>query len=268
MLKLKPEMQEYFPNAIARDLLATQKLDRFDTLWELDAGWFEEPNKRRGGWSGVSRYLLPDGSAVFLKRQQNHFYRTWRNFFMPAATFSREFKNILNFKKHGIPTLELIYFGQRKQAGNLQAILVTRELEGFLQLDNKSLLMRLKNNVEHRKGLLQKVAEILRHLHDSHMQHNCLYPKHVFVKILPDGMFDVRLIDLEKAKWRPLGKSAMLRDLGTLHRHTTGWSNTDRMRLFLTYRQEQRLSAESKKILFSILKLKKRKPKPVIRDEG
>ena len=57
----------------------TNGLDSFESIWTLDIGWFEEPNERRGGWSGVSRYEieLPDGrrEGIFIKRQQNHITR-------------------------------------------------------------------------------------------------------------------------------------------------------------------------------------------------
>lgn len=38
-----------------RSILAHNGLSDFDALWKLQAEWFEEPNFRRGGWSGVSR---------------------------------------------------------------------------------------------------------------------------------------------------------------------------------------------------------------------
>ena len=30
------------------------RLDDFDAMWSLELGFVEEPNVRRGGWSGVS----------------------------------------------------------------------------------------------------------------------------------------------------------------------------------------------------------------------
>ena len=59
--------------------------------------WFEAPNRRRGGWSGVTRLVLnPDAApqdqqAVFLKIQQNHFYRAPSTFFLKRLSFAREF---------------------------------------------------------------------------------------------------------------------------------------------------------------------------------
>lgn len=237
--------------------LRYNQAEHFEQLWQLNQGdWFEPPNYRRGGWSGVTRtrlLLSGDGEVgVFIKRQENHIYRAWENLFFPVSTFAREFKNILRFHKLGIPTLELVYFGQRKHQGNQQAILVTRELEGFLPLDDEKLQSNLKSNMRLRKLVIVKIAEALRHMHNHHMQHNCLYPKHLFIKALPDHSVELRLIDLEKVKWKMFRRQAMQRDLGTLHRHAEGWSKSDRLRLFLAYRQEQRLSVQSRKFLHSL----------------
>ena len=54
------------PDYVANDWEAVARangLDSFESVWALDIGWFEEPNERRGGWSGVSRpeVELPDG---------------------------------------------------------------------------------------------------------------------------------------------------------------------------------------------------------------
>ena len=59
-----------------QEILAFNDLDTYEKIWALKAEWFEEPNERRGGWSGVSRIelKLPSGGCVgaFLKRQENH----------------------------------------------------------------------------------------------------------------------------------------------------------------------------------------------------
>ena len=65
-----------FLNQRWADVLRNNGLTDFDALWNLDIGWFEAPNRRRGGWSGVSRCELSvpaqASAGVFLKRQENH----------------------------------------------------------------------------------------------------------------------------------------------------------------------------------------------------
>ncbi|MBY0544184.1 MAG: hypothetical protein K2Q14_01380 [Gammaproteobacteria bacterium] len=75
-------MKDYM-NENWQAILKANNLDNFEKLWNLKADWFEEPNKRRGGWSGVSRVELvhPEGgkAVIFLKRQENHIYKPLRN---------------------------------------------------------------------------------------------------------------------------------------------------------------------------------------------
>jgi hypothetical protein len=246
--------KQIYGSEAARQKLLENGLVDFDSLWTLDAGWFEAPNQRRGGWSGVSRYQLKDGDRVFIKRQQNHFFRSWRHFFRAIPTFTRELSRILGFELARIPALELVYFGQREFGDDIQSILVTRELAGFKPLDSSAFMPLRKLAKPSRQALIEEAAAVVRHMHNYRYQHNCLYPKHIFVKFTERGTAEVRLIDLEKVKWRPAKRFAMLRDLGTLHRHAEGWTATDKLRFFLAYRQETRLSSSSKRVLRKILR--------------
>lgn len=251
-------LKEYINDAWL-PVLRHNHLDSFEALWELHKdAWFEPPNYRRGGWSGVIKtsISLPDGQqvGVFIKRQENHFFRSWRNFFRLTATFEREFRNLLNFRELGVPTLEPIYYCQKTVDGKLRAIIVTRELEGYKPFDDDCYnpISQLGRSRRHR--LVTTVARTLRAMHEAHLQHNCLYLKHVFVKEEADGAVDVSLIDLEKAKWRPFKSIITTRDLYSLYRGAEGWSRTDRLRFFLAYRNEDRLSVESKKLARGIVK--------------
>jgi len=236
-------------------ILQQSGLDSFDALWNLDAEWFEEPNERRGGWSGVARIQLksPEGEEIgaFLKRQQNHTCKSPLHPIRGILTFAREFKNIRRFQQINVAALESIYFGQRRINGDCQGILLTRELKGFSPMDSLQFLPGkggLLASIQARKALFEKLAGLLRRLHAEKWQHSCLYPKHIFIKPLSQEAFEVRLIDLEKARRQPFQQQAIIRDLDTLSRHAGNWSLTDRMRFFLIYRQERQLSPESKKL--------------------
>jgi aminoglycoside phosphotransferase (APT) family kinase protein len=251
-------LKEYFNDAWL-PILQHNHLESFEALWELNKDeWFEPPNYRRGGWSGVIRtsIALPEGGkvGVFIKRQENHFFRSWRNLFRLTATLEREFRNILNFRKLGVPTLEPIYYCQKTVAGKLRAIVVTRELAGYQPLDAPCYKPIDQLAKGRRRPLIARVAKTLRQMHDARLQHNCLYLKHIFVKEEPGEAADVRLIDLEKAKWRPIRSIIATRDLYSLYRCAEGWSRTDRLRFFLAYRDEDHLSVESKKLLRRIVK--------------
>ena len=255
------------------EVLRYNGLDSFDALWDMDVEWFEEPNERRGGWSGVARIQLetPNGDQIgaFLKRQQNHMCRSLLHPIRGILTFAREFKNIRRFQQAEVPALEPIYFGQRQLNGNHQGILLTRELEGFIPMDAPQFQPGkdgLLFSIQARRALFGRLAESLRRLHAHKYQHSCLYFKHIFIKPAGEVDFEVRLIDLEKARWHPMQRRAVFRDLYTLSRHAHGWPVTDHMRFFLIYRQEQHLSPASKKLWRDIAAKHKIKRKKKVSD--
>lgn len=227
-------MQDYLADNW-QETLANNGLKSFTDWWQKDADWFEEPNVRRGGWSGVSRLELAgaDGTSrvVFLKRQENHVTHTWRHPLRGMPTFVREMKNIHALQEGNVPALVPVYFATRNVDGARRAILVTEALDGFVPLEEIELQALTSSQ---RRELIAQVAEVLARLHARRLQHNCLYPKHLFVKPREAG-FEVRLIDLEKTRHCLFKDSAMFRDLDTLNRHAHGFSRADRLRFLTLY---------------------------------
>lgn len=115
-------------------LLAHYGLGSFDALWELRLPYVDEPNRNRGGWSGVSRLELTDTDGqpalLYLKRQRNYLSRSLRHPF-GEPTCAREFRAIQGFRRLGVATVEPVYFDQRSVRGERRALLVTRALEGY-----------------------------------------------------------------------------------------------------------------------------------------
>ena len=70
--------------------------------------------------------------------------------------------------------------------------------------------------------------------------------------------WDARFIDLEKTRRLPFRSMTVRRDLDSLQRHAKGWSRTDRLRFYLAYRNEKKLSPCSKRLLKSIIGKRKR----------
>lgn len=255
-------MKDYFPDQW-RAILRHNNLDSFESLWTLEASWFEPPNQRRGGWSGVSRcdLELPGGGkrSVFLKRQENHITRTLLHPF-GMSTFVREMQNILLFKESSVPALEPVYFAVRKTGGDLRAILCTEALEDYKPLESLVELWVTEGwpDKEKRLRLMKAVATVMTQMHDHKIQHNCFYPKHIFVRFYKEDV-SVRIIDLEKAKVRILRRFATFRDLYTLNRHSQLWRRTERMRFFLLYLGRKSLDQEAKALWRKIAKRTKEK---------
>lgn len=82
---------DLFPDETSREQLAASDLASFAAPGSLDTNWHEAPNERRGGWSGVGRHLLRNGSGVFIKRQDKHLCRTRRHPLRGIPTFYREY---------------------------------------------------------------------------------------------------------------------------------------------------------------------------------
>jgi tRNA A-37 threonylcarbamoyl transferase component Bud32 len=214
----------------------------FSDLWQLDVSWFEPPNTSRGGWSGVVKTRLKVNEqpiSVFIKRQDKHLTRTWQHWLNGIPTFQKEYANIRRLQALDIPTLEPVYFGVQ----GTKAILVTKALDDFVSLDKLDKDALSPTQIQQ---LVTAIAEVIRAMHQQRLQHNCLYPKHIFVSQTQHG-WNVRLIDLEKLRRCLRRETAQLRDLSSLLRHSDShWSLTERMRFFKRYVGETRLSPSSK----------------------
>ena len=74
------------------ELFADNGWQRFEDLWRLEASEVEPGNVRRGGWNSVVRFKANDGSAYYLKRQEDHDYRAWEGRLVRRPTVAREWQ--------------------------------------------------------------------------------------------------------------------------------------------------------------------------------
>lgn len=258
-------MQDYIDENWKEILQANGLLD-FDTLWQLDVGWFEPPNKRRGGWSGVSQTSLKQSQGepvgIFIKRQENHIFRSIRYPIRGELTFTREFHNLLRYNKYKIPAPYLVYHAERYYGADRRAILITAELSDFISLQDLLVSWLINSPARRQKlAVIYAIARAVHKLHKHRLQHNCLYPKHIFVK-QQDSNVEVRLIDLEKTKQRWYRKSACLRDLDTLNRRSPEWSRTDRLRFLLQYKGRSRMDPGVKTLWRQLDNIRRARPMP------
>jgi len=224
-----------------QDILVFNDLDSPGKVWALQADWFEKPNRRRGGWGGVSRIEiklpLVGKVGMFLKRQEDHITQTVSHPIKGFSTFARKFDVIRKFQQYGIPTLDVVFFEEWKESGHQRAFIMTEELVGYIPLSSDAYKMGAKLlSTDKQKIDLFKKLSLLMH------QHNCFYPKHVFAKQLPEGGVDLRVIDLEKAKKLFTKNNAVYRDLDTFLRHSNGWSHDDKLEFFKVHQVENELS--------------------------
>ena len=247
-----------------RQILKEQGLADFEALWNLQLKALDIPNEDRGGWSEVSLLPLelPDGhkNRLIIKRQQGHTSFSIRHPFRGIPTFEKEFYNILRCKKLDIPTIEPVYFARRRSPDGLQAVLITEYLEKYTTLKELENTWKKKGHPDNteRNSVITAVASLVNKLHTKGLQHNCLYPKHLFI-LQEEGKTNIRLIDLENTRWRPFGNGRKVRDLETLYRRTMEWSRTDRLRFFKAYCGVESLDANVERLCRQILRRNEKK---------
>lgn len=191
----------------------------FAAWWNAPGEWVEEPNRRRNGWSGMMR-LAVAGQLYYVKKQCNHLCRTLAHpFGWPTA--SREHENIGWLQALGLCVPEPVFHGERKSTDGYEAILVTRELAGFVSLDRQTGLAPAA-----RAALAAEVGRVLGRLHRARLQHSCLYDKHLMVR-WQGGQPEIALIDLEKLRRPLLAWQAAGHDLAQLKRHQHIWSEDE-----------------------------------------
>jgi hypothetical protein len=223
---------EYFVSEPVRRQLQCAGLHPFDALWSLEADWVEAPNMERQGWSGVCRLVVTPPEAApwiaYLKRQENHGYRSLGNPFRYRPTAYREFQGLRAMQTAGIRVPEVLYYGERRSGQALQALLMTREVPRSLSLEAYLEMADQRPRDEVRR-LVQDTADLIGRLHRCHFQHCALYGKHVLIRdFMPDpAESDVArdrpqpvLIDVEKARRRPLRIGIALKDLSQFRRRT------------------------------------------------
>lgn len=226
-----------------KEIIEANGYPDFKSIWHLSAEWFETPNVRRGGWSGVNKipFTKPDGTQfnVFLKRQQNHYCSHWTRPLKGMMSYEREFHNLMRFLKAGVPTLVPVYFALETIENHQCAILITEELVNYKSLDQwiDQWIETQWPSVAQRKRLFNAIGKAVRTMHRRGIKHNCLYPKHILIR-MDDNLenIDLKIIDLEKARFMPLRFSHIVRDLSTMNRRChPKWKLTDQLRFFTEY---------------------------------
>lgn len=226
-------------------LLQQHQLASFEQLWDYQGDWFEQPNRERGGWSGVNYIELADEAGqmhgFYLKRQQAHMRRTWQHPIAGEPTFVREFEILKHLNKHQVATPKLVFFGSQQD----RAILLTEALTGFVAAD-EWIKSHANITISKQRMLMRALAKVVRELHQAGVQHRSLYLKHLFVKEnnadLNDNSFEVSTIDFEKSRITAFIQWFRFSDLITLHYRTADLRSGNKLAFFKQYFAIQHLT--------------------------
>lgn len=210
----------------------------FDHYWRTKGEWVEEPNRRRGGESGVQRVLLGPDHLIYVKRQVGHIYRSPLHPF-GRPTVLRERDALQGLSKLNVRVPKLLFCdAQRDTALGWKALLVTESLDGFEEITQwyeKGGRERYGEAVHDQ--LLKDLADNLARMHQGRWQHSCLYIKHVFVRVVEGASglrAEVALLDLEKCRRRLTAAAAAQHDMKQLRRHSS-FSKADWTKLVYFY---------------------------------
>jgi hypothetical protein len=228
-----------FIGATDRGLLDRHGLADFDALWDVPRDIIDEPGTLRDGWSGVVSLEL-EASGFYLKRQSNCLTRSVHRPF-GEPTLAREFRTINRYQSLGIPSLYAVFYGERKVKGEHRAILMTRALDGWVDLD--ALLQQWPTlNAHQRLAILQSCGQLARTLHSAGQVHGCFYPRHVFLRSRSDAYL-AQLIGLEKTRPALFGWRDRIKDLESLLRQTPIWNEAEVHDFLAAYVQAPATSA-------------------------
>ena len=145
--------------------LEAQQFATFDQIWDYPIDWIDEPNRNRGGWSGVGCVQVVFHNkpvTLFVKKQLNHTTRTLLNPIQGEPTFATEYHAIRFLQDHGLTAPNVVFFGQRNVKEGQQAILVTEMLAGYQPLDS---VEKSKLSLLQQRALLRSVALTISKLH-------------------------------------------------------------------------------------------------------
>lgn len=226
--------------------LESKQFATFEQIWNAPIEWIDAPNRNRGGWSGVGRMQFEmHGTPVtlYIKKQQNHTSRSFWHPFSGEPTFAKEFRMMRYLSQHSVVTPEVVFFAQRKNSAGQQAILITRNLDGYCGLDQ---INRHELPIAGQYALIAEVAKAVRQMHTAGIQHRALYTKHIFVKAQMQDYqahdYQVAFIDFEKSRKMLLPSLQAISDLITLNYRTAGCSEPHRLYFFKKYYTCRRLS--------------------------
>ncbi len=219
--------------------------------------WFETPNQRRGGWSGVSRIVLnpnvspEDQKTVFLKIQQNHWFRAPNNFFRRHLTFEREIDAMTQISSIVNCTPEVLLFGRWITGQDAWAVIITRSLDGWLPLNGW--LLGKNGLVPPDQATLLKIFEAIastsRQLNEAGWVHLSFSAKHLFVRPNKEAAYDICLIDYEKCRRHIFSGYRTIKDCSHFMRHTPKFSDAHKRYYLKSYFQTETFTPSQRRLI-------------------
>ena len=134
-----------------------------------------------------------DKNIFFLKRGSGPYAKVLKN----------EYKAYQVMGKAGVPVANLAAYGEILREGIKTTFLITRQLDGFISLDDWQIQLAKKSSDFHtekmKKNFLLEIAKIMSLCHLSHIYNFGWAVKHIFLKELDNDSIQIKLIDLKRS---------------------------------------------------------------------
>lgn len=268
-------------NEAFREPLEAAGLATLDALMRFEGG---RPYRVVAGRRTVRAELPRTGGAptvaVYIKRYTGVPLRTAvrRTISLgePVSFAFREARTIWRLTELGIPTMRVVAVGEElsRSGRRERSCLVTEEVAGATQADDFCEVRFACDDspaaVHEKRDLVRRFAHLARTLHDAGMVHRDFYLCHILVRLVESAEPVLHLIDLQRVKrWRSAPpRRWIVKDLAALlfsswPSPATGirspvFSDTDRLRFAREYFASDRLTAEQKSLLRSVVRKARR----------
>ena len=213
----------------------------FEYFMSLQGDVFRDVDGRK-----TLRFFV-DGDGFFIKQ---HFGIGWKEIFknlvqlkVPVTGAKNEYKAIKNLKALHIDTMDVVGFSQQGfNPAHLKSFLITRELDNTISLEDYCENWPVHPpSFKEKQLLIRKVADIVKKMHESGMNHRDLYICHFLMKTTANVTDDCRLflIDLHRAQIRrSVPERWLVKDLSALYFSAIniGLSKRDLLRFIKVYR--------------------------------
>jgi heptose I phosphotransferase len=199
-----------------------------------------------------------DGRAFYLKRNRIHRVEFWKKLSRgkwPPRSALQEWNSILAVAREGIPTVTPIAFGEHTRFGlETASFTVTEELYDARPLDE--IVRQRFQTTDHffeKRLLIAGVADLARRFHAAGMNHQDFYLNHFF---LGKGG-ELYLLDLQRLQHRArVPRHYRIKDLAQLNYsawYHGGFTCSDRLRFFLAYLGQNKLSRDDKQLARKVM---------------
>jgi len=248
-----------------QELLQAHQLDSVDAVYALQAGTVLKP----GATTEVRRLAWRDHDSrreIYVKK---YWYPTfgdrWSGFhrgtFLGVSKVRREFENLMRLREWGLDAPTPVAYGEERRSGWLhRSFLISEGIREPLPLDlfirDRLPTLPAPEQRQARRELIERLAEYTRQMHEHRFVHHDFFWRNILLS--GRSLVQFFLIDSHKGRcWKPwMETRARAKDLATLDAPAPSFfRRSERLRFFLNYRGQRRLTRDDKQLLRLILRV-------------